>query len=110
MSRSGVSAARLERMREVLTRHVDSGEVPGLVAAVARRGEVHVMTLGRTEAGGGGTPMRRDAIFRVASVTKQITAAAAIPGAPAWALAPAASAGPAAPAPRSTPTRPRRWC
>lgn len=78
MTGSGLSAARLERMREVLTRHVDSGEVPGLVAAVARRGEVHVMTLGRTEAEGGGTPMRRDAIFRIASVTKQIAAATAM--------------------------------
>jgi CubicO group peptidase (beta-lactamase class C family) len=78
MSGSGLSAARLGRMREVLGRHVDGGRVPGLVALVARRGEAHVETIGTTEAGGGGKPMRRDAIFRVASVTKQITAAAAM--------------------------------
>jgi CubicO group peptidase (beta-lactamase class C family) len=77
MSTSGLSAARLERMRAMLARHVDSGEVPGLVAVVARRGEAHVMVLGRTEADGG-EPMRRDAIFRIASVTKQIAAAAAM--------------------------------
>jgi CubicO group peptidase (beta-lactamase class C family) len=77
MSRSGLSAARLDRMREVLARHVDSGSVPGLVAAVARRGEPHVIVLGQTEAGGG-APMRRDAIFRIASVSKQIAAATAM--------------------------------
>ena len=47
MSRSGLSAARLERMHEMLARHVDSGEVPGLVAAVSRRGEAHVIEIGR---------------------------------------------------------------
>ena len=77
MSASGLSAARLARMRDGLARHVDSGEVPGLVAVVARRGEAHVMALGHTEADGG-EPMSRDAIFRIASVTKQIAAAAAM--------------------------------
>jgi CubicO group peptidase (beta-lactamase class C family) len=100
MSGSGLSAARLRRLDDVLGRHVDSGEVPGLVALVARRGEVHEVVLGRTEAGGtaktggaaktggpvetagpagaAGAPMRRDAIFRIASVTKQIAAVAAM--------------------------------
>jgi CubicO group peptidase (beta-lactamase class C family) len=77
MSASGLSPARLDRMREALARHVASGEVPGLVALVARRGEVHVVELGTTEAGGA-APMRRDAIFRIASVTKQIAAVAAM--------------------------------
>jgi CubicO group peptidase (beta-lactamase class C family) len=65
-------------MREVLTGHVARGDLPGLVALVARRGEVHVEAIGTTEAGGGGGPMRRDAIFRIASVTKPVTAAAAM--------------------------------
>ncbi|MFC7643844.1 serine hydrolase domain-containing protein [Streptosporangium lutulentum] len=64
-------------MREVLTGHVTRGDLPGLVTLVARRGEVHVEAIGSTETGGGG-PMRRDSIFRIASVTKQITAAAAM--------------------------------
>ena len=42
MSASGLSATRLRRLREALTRHVESGDMPGLVALVARRGEVHV--------------------------------------------------------------------
>jgi hypothetical protein len=74
MSASGLSQAGLERMRQVLTGHVTSGDVPGLVALVARRGEVHVVAAGTAEAGGG-APMQRDAIFRIASVSKQIAAA-----------------------------------
>ena len=77
MSASGLSAARLRRLHEVLTRHVESGGMPGLVALLARRGEVHVEAIGTTEAGGS-EPMRRDTIFRIASITKQIAAAAAM--------------------------------
>ncbi|TDC77689.1 serine hydrolase domain-containing protein, partial [Actinomadura sp. 7K507] len=71
-----LSVERLARMREALAGHVGSGEVPGLVAVVARRGQVHAEALGAAEIGG--PPMRRDSIFRIASVTKQITAAAAM--------------------------------
>lgn len=78
MSGSGLSAARLGRLRDVLARHVDSGQVPGLVALVARRGEAHVTAIGTTEARGAGRPMERDTIFRIASVTKPIAAAAAM--------------------------------
>lgn len=77
MSGSALSAVRLGRLRTVLAGHVARGDVPGLVALVARRGEAHVEALGTMAAGGGG-PMRRDAIFRIASVSKQITAAAAM--------------------------------
>jgi len=77
MSASGLSAIRLRRLHDVLARHVESGGVPGLVALVARRGEVHVEAIGTTAAGGS-EPMRRDTIFRIASVTKQIAAAAAM--------------------------------
>ncbi len=73
----GFSPARLRRMHEVMSKHVEGGAVPGLVMLVARRGEIHVDALGTMAIGGGG-PMRRDTIFRIASVTKPITAAAAM--------------------------------
>src|SRR6202030_2853911 len=38
----GFSSKRLARLRELLERHVHSGFVPGVVAVLARRGEVHV--------------------------------------------------------------------
>ena len=74
---SGLSAARLTRLNDVLRCHVDSGRLPGLVAAINRRGFEHVVTIGalgfdRSAA------MQRDTLFRMASVTKVITAVAAM--------------------------------
>ena len=77
MSSAGLSKARLGRMHEVMAGHVERGEVPGMVTLVSRRGEVHVDAIG-TKAAGGGDPMRRDTIFRIASLTKPITAVAAM--------------------------------
>ncbi|HEU4556429.1 MAG TPA: serine hydrolase domain-containing protein, partial [Longimicrobium sp.] len=73
----GFSAARLERMRRVLAGHVERGDVPGLVALLSRRGETHVIALGMLAADGD-EPMRRDTLFRVASLTKPVTAVAAM--------------------------------
>lgn len=77
MSVGGLSKTRLGRMREVMAGYVERGEVPGLVALISRRGEVHVEALG-AQTIAGGEPMRRDTIFRIASMTKPITAAAAM--------------------------------
>jgi len=77
MSRAGLSRARLDRMRSVLAGHVERGALPGLVTAISRRGEAHVDAIG-TMAMDGGEPMRRDAIFRIASLTKPVTAVAAL--------------------------------
>ena len=54
---------------------VDSGKVSGLVYLLARGDEVHVETLGVTRYDGT-EPMRRDTIFRIASLTKPVTAVA----------------------------------
>jgi CubicO group peptidase (beta-lactamase class C family) len=71
-----LSAARLERMHTVLRGYIDRGEMPGLVALVSCGEAVHVEALGALPFGG--TPMKRDSIFRIASMTKPITAAAAM--------------------------------
>jgi len=73
----GLSKARLRRLHDVMAGHVEHGGIPGLVALVCRRGEVHVDALG-VQALGGGAPMRPDTIFRIASMTKPITAVAAM--------------------------------
>ncbi|MGH2614464.1 MAG: serine hydrolase domain-containing protein [Thermomicrobiales bacterium] len=73
----GLSATRLERMHEIMAGHVERGAAPGLVTVVSRRGEIHVDAIGMTEVDGS-DPMRRDTIFRIASVTKPIVAAAAM--------------------------------
>ena len=75
--RPGFSSARLARMRAAHQRHVESGQVPGLVALVWHRGREHVETLG-TMGFDTNAPIRRDTLFRLASTTKPITAAAAM--------------------------------
>ena len=57
--------------------HVERGDVPGLAILVSRRGEVHVNAIG-VKARGSRDPIRRDTIFRIASMTKPIAAAAAM--------------------------------
>jgi CubicO group peptidase (beta-lactamase class C family) len=75
MGKGGFSAGRLGRLPRVLAGHVERGAVPGVVALVSRHGEVHadVVGLGTLEPA---VPLRRDTIFRIASMTKPITAAA----------------------------------
>lgn len=76
-SSSGFSETGLQRMRDVLARHVESGKIPGLVALVSRNGETHVEAIG-TMRHDGGAPMCRDTIFRMASTSKPVTMAAAM--------------------------------
>ena len=73
----GLSTQRLGRLHDVMAGYVERGEVPGVVTLVSRRGEVHVDAIG-TKAVGGSDPMQRDTIFRIASLTKPVTAAAAM--------------------------------
>ncbi len=73
----GFSRARLGRMHAALQRHVETGQVPGLVALVHQRGREHVETIG-TLGFDSSVPMQRDTIFRLASTTKPITAVGAM--------------------------------
>jgi CubicO group peptidase (beta-lactamase class C family) len=76
----GFSSNRLARVRELLERRVDSGFVPGMVAVLARHGEVHVEATGTLAFQGAGsqTPMATDTICRMGSMTKPIVAACAM--------------------------------
>ncbi|GGO27635.1 serine hydrolase domain-containing protein [Microbispora bryophytorum] len=74
---SGFSATGLRRVREVLTRYVESGRIPGLVALVSRGDQTHAVAIG-TMRHDGGAPMRRDTIFRMASTSKPVSVAAAM--------------------------------
>lgn len=74
----GLSKQRLERIPRSLQRYVDEELIPGVVTLLARHGEiVHHEALGcrhvEDEA-----PMVTDAVFRVASMAKPITCAAAL--------------------------------
>jgi CubicO group peptidase (beta-lactamase class C family) len=62
-------------LHATLRRHVEAGTVPGAVGLVARGDDVEVVAVGHTDLEGS-APMARDSVFRIASVTKPITAAA----------------------------------
>src|SRR5919197_411670 len=65
----------MTNLRNILQSYVDDGTVPGAVAMVARRHQVEVEAVGSMDVEGS-APMARDSIFRIASITKPITAAA----------------------------------
>ncbi|HWG25469.1 serine hydrolase domain-containing protein [Actinospica sp.] len=67
----------LNRLHRVLSGYVQRGTVPGLVAAVAKGDSTHVEVLGRRDVDRG-EAMSRDSIFRIASMSKPITAVAAL--------------------------------
>ena len=65
----------LDRLHDTLAGEVAAGHLPGLVSLVARDDDVHVVTID-TPSFADRTPLARDAIFRIASLTKPIVAAA----------------------------------
>jgi CubicO group peptidase (beta-lactamase class C family) len=65
------------KVREILTTSVAQGYAPGMVALVGRGDEADVEAVGAMSSEAG-APMRRDAIFRIASMTKPITAVATL--------------------------------
>jgi CubicO group peptidase (beta-lactamase class C family) len=77
MNKSGQSKDRLGRMHDVMSGYVKRGELPGVVTLVSRQDETFVDTIGM-KAYGSSEPIKRDTIFRISSMTKPITAAAAM--------------------------------
>ncbi|MFF0157822.1 serine hydrolase domain-containing protein [Streptomyces sp. NPDC005263] len=67
----------MSELHTTLKRHVDDGTVPGAVGMVARGDDVEVVAVGGVDLEGT-APMARDSIFRIASITKPITAAAVL--------------------------------
>jgi CubicO group peptidase (beta-lactamase class C family) len=74
---AGFSKQRLARMREILSGHIERKEMPGLVYVVSHHDDVHLEALG-TLAFDQPAPMKRDTIFRIASLSKVVTAVAAM--------------------------------
>jgi CubicO group peptidase (beta-lactamase class C family) len=75
MKTESLSRKRLERLHNRMTGYIERGEVPGIVTLVSRHGEVYVDAMGNRSLDGS-DPMRRDTIFRIASMSKPITATA----------------------------------
>jgi CubicO group peptidase (beta-lactamase class C family) len=77
MTHKGLVKSGLDRMHKVLSGHIERGDIPGMVALVSRHEDVHVEVLGKLHVNGT-EPMPRDAIFRIASITKPVIAVAAM--------------------------------
>ncbi|MET0145352.1 MAG: serine hydrolase domain-containing protein [Ilumatobacteraceae bacterium] len=74
----GLDAARLARLDAHLAAYVDGGRLPGWLLAVSRHGRVaHVSTYGQRDVEGA-RPVETDTIWRIYSMTKPITAVAAL--------------------------------
>ena len=71
-----LTQAGRQRLREVAGAHVADDRIPGLVVLIAHGDQVHVEALGTLSIGG--APVARDSVFRIASITKPITAAAVL--------------------------------
>ena len=74
-------------LQDLLERHVATGTVPGVVASLGTS-EAEIASAGAISFGG--APIRADAIFRIQSMTKAMTADAwhstirSIDGCPSW--------------------------
>src|SRR2546422_11223085 len=72
----GLSSERLQRIHQMLQRRIDAGDISGAVTLVARNGRVaHFETHGLMDIETK-KPMSKDAIFRLASMSKPITGVA----------------------------------
>jgi CubicO group peptidase (beta-lactamase class C family) len=72
----GLSSERLQRINETVQRYIDAGQITGAVTVVSRKGRVvHFEAQGLMDVESK-TPMRRDAIFRMASMSKPVTGVA----------------------------------
>ncbi|MFE2581477.1 serine hydrolase domain-containing protein [Streptomyces sp. NPDC059378] len=67
----------MNALHDTLRRYVEDGTVPGAVGLVARGDDVEVVAVGSADTDGT-APMARDSVFRIASVTKPLTAAAVL--------------------------------
>ena len=74
----GMSSAALNSATARLQKHIDDGEIAGVVAAVARDGKlVYQVALGKLDRERD-ADMREDALFRIYSMSREITSVAAL--------------------------------
>ncbi|MBI3638058.1 MAG: beta-lactamase family protein [Candidatus Rokubacteria bacterium] len=72
----GMSSPRLERIGQTLRADIEKGRMPGAVVAIARKGKlVYYEAFGFLDKAAG-TPMPKDAIFAIASMTKPLAGVA----------------------------------
>lgn len=78
MAEEALDPQALETLQTAMDAHAAEGYLPGATWLLHRNGETRVGTAGTYHPGGEGPAMARDTIFRVASITKPVTAALAM--------------------------------
>src|SRR5215470_4119036 len=74
----GISAQRLQRIHELMQRHIDAGNISGSVTLVARNGRIaHLEAQGLMDIETK-KPMAADAMFRIMSMTKPVVGVAVL--------------------------------
>jgi CubicO group peptidase (beta-lactamase class C family) len=75
---TGFLKERLNRIDETITAEIASGKIPGAVALIARDGKLaYHQSFGFSDIAAS-APMKKDSIFRIASMTKAVTAVSAM--------------------------------
>ncbi|MFE7812299.1 serine hydrolase domain-containing protein [Streptomyces sp. NPDC057433] len=75
---TGLDAKALDRMDRHFAREVDEGRLPGFLVSVARGGRIaHLTAYGRRDVAAG-LPVESDTLWRIYSMTKPVTAVAAL--------------------------------
>lgn len=74
----GFSSARLDRIAPVMQGYIDQGKLAGTLTLVARNGKVAYLNAQGMQDREAGIPMSEDTIFRIYSMSKPITAVAAM--------------------------------
>ncbi|MER6633677.1 serine hydrolase domain-containing protein [Streptomyces sp. NPDC000987] len=75
---AGLDAKALDRLDRHFAHHVDDGRLPGFLVAVARGGRVAHLTAHGLRDIAAGLPVETDTLWRIYSMTKPVTAVAAL--------------------------------
>lgn len=68
----GLSSERLQRIHEMIQRHIDAGDITGAVTLVARHGQLAWVDAAGVQDLDNKQPMMRNSLFRMASMTKPV--------------------------------------
>ncbi len=68
----GLSSERLRQIHAMVQRHIDAGDITGAVMFVARKGQIAYLEAQGTMDVETKKPMKRDSLFRMASMTKPV--------------------------------------
>jgi CubicO group peptidase (beta-lactamase class C family) len=74
----GLSSPRVERLKSVMKEYVDAGRIAGVTVVIARGGRLAVMEPIGFQDLEKKTPLAKDTIFRMASMSKAVTSVAAV--------------------------------